>query len=775
MLGKAFRSSIVFRFFTIFALALSVSTILLSILISYHEYQSSRKRLAESGQNLAQFIAKMSREALIQKDTVALDAIVNDMDSEEIVYALIYDTHGTLMTSQFASLNYRFPRFTAMFAKLPKNADLSSIINTLKNDQHITEVALPITIDATRIGRIVLGMSEHISRGQIIRSVMFVVAINVLMASLLCFVLILVSRKILFNPLSALSESNLKLAQGDLSVRVNIRAQGELKLLVDSFNHMAASLDENEQQLRVIFDTSRAGIILVNAEGNIVLANQSMSDMFGYSVQELTSSSYLSLLTPDSFKLGEMNLIGLTRGYLEQVSCERSYRRKDGTDFHGYLSARRHNDPDGQLISIVFIITDITGQKRLEAERLELERQLLHSQKLESLGVLAGGIAHDFNNLLAVILGNLDLTLLRIPKTSPVVAGLERAVQACRKAADLTRQMLAYSGKGIVQLIQTDLNQLVSENIDLLRTTVPKNVSFNIDLADDLPRVTVDPSQIQQVIMNLITNASEAIGQETGAISLSTGIQECSDDFMALSRLEEKQAAGRYACIEVSDSGSGMDAETKQRIFDPFYSTKFVGRGLGMSAVLGIIKAHHGAIMLDSEPGQGSRFKVLLPVNSGAATDNDALEQRAAETATNASFTGTALVVDDDPFVREFCVHCVTLFGFNVLEASDGLEALEIFHKHSGAIKLVILDMSMPKMDGAAAFRELRSINPDIRVIICTGHSTQNTTLSFTEEKPDAYIQKPYSSEELRQTIEQLMQERPQCSSQVTKLNQPTP
>lgn len=760
MLGRTSSNSISFRFFRIIAVMLLIGTILLSVLISGHEYQNSMRELEDSGRRLAIFIARLSTEPLIAQNYVALDAIVNeaDSDSEQIAYILVYNGQGTLLTTKYASLNYRVPRFNSIFTALPKDMDLTGIVKVLKTEHHIMEVALPVEIDTAHLGTVVVGLSKHTALSEIEKSVLLIVSINVLMAALLLYALIIVFRKTLFDPLTALIESNLKLAQGDPTVRVNSTVKGELKLLVDSFNHMAACLEENEQQLRVIFDTSKAGIIMVNELGCIVLANQSMSDMFGYSLQELLSSAYHKLVSADNYESSDSNIQSLVGGDLEQISCERNYVRKDGTYFQGFASARRHTDAEGRLISIVLIIADITDQKRVEYERLDLERQLLHTQKLKSLGVLAGGIAHDFNNLLTVIIGNLDLALRRLPPDSTATTGIRKAVRASNKAADLTRQMLAYSGKGIVTLRQIDLGNIVRENVDLFKTTVPKTITFTINLAADLPSVTVDPGQIQQVVMNLITNASEAIGDIPGVITLSTGVREFTEEELAKNRLEEKQVAGRYVYLDVSDSGSGMDAETEQRLFEPFYSTKFTGRGLGMSAVLGIIRSHHGAIILHSEPGRGSQFTILLPAGNDGATETDAHGHLPETDALSPFLTGTVLVVDDEDDVRDFCVQCVTHFGFSALSACDGLEAVEIFRTRHREIQLVILDMTMPIMDGGATFRELRRINPAVRIIISTGHSTHDTTMSFSGDKPDAFIQKPFQVRELREKILQLMQ-----------------
>src|SRR3990170_4789992 len=260
----------------------------------------------------------------------------------------------------------------------------------------------------------------------------------------------------------------------------------------------------------------------------------------------------------------------------------------------------------------------IAWRKKAEQESLELERRLLHAQKLESLGVLAGGIAHDFNNLLMAILGNLDLALRKLSPLSPAGTNIQNALQAVHRGADLTRQMLAYSGKGQFVVKNIDLSELVEENAHLFRTSMAKTAALNLRLNRDLPLVEADPGQITQVIMNLITNASEAVGEKAGVIALSTGIQECDEAYLSRSRLEERPPAGRFVYLEVSDTGSGMDEETQQKLFDPFFTTKFTGRGLGMSAVLGIMRGHKGAILVDSVVGKGTTIRVLFPVSETA-------------------------------------------------------------------------------------------------------------------------------------------------------------
>jgi len=390
---------------------------------------------------------------------------------------------------------------------------------------------------------------------------------------------------------------------------------------------------------------------------------------------------------------------------------------------------------------------DITERKQAEEERLELERKLLHSQKLESLGVLAGGIAHDFNNLLTIILGNLDMSLIQMHDEAPERENINYAVRACRRAADLVRQMLAYSGKGAFKVADVDLNRLVSENAELFRTTVPKTITFNICMAERLPLVTVDYSQIQQVIMNLITNAAEAIGESTGTISLTTGVQHCDEQMLRKNRCKEKAEPGNYVFFEVTDSGCGMDAETKLRIFEPFYTTKFAGRGLGMSAVLGIVKAHKGAIILESQKGKGTVFKVLLPVSS--SVHEFAGTEEPVDNVLKTELSGTVLIVDDEPDIRAFCEFSLQHMGLNTLSASDGYAAVSIFSEYCNEISVVLLDLTMPQMDGFATLAALRRIRPNVKVIISTGHAAEDTRERFTEQVPDDIIQKPYHIQEL--------------------------
>ena len=395
----------------------------------------------------------------------------------------------------------------------------------------------------------------------------------------------------------------------------------------------------------------------------------------------------------------------------------------------------------------------IAGRKRSEQQRLELERRLLHSQKLESLGVLAGGIAHDFNNILMAILGNLDLALRKLSPVSPARSNIEQSAQAARRATDLTRQMLAYSGKGKFVVKPMDLSELVQENAHLFRTGIARTTTLDLRLARSLHAIEADAGQVQQVIMNLITNASEAIGDRPGVITVSTGERECDGEFLRSSRLDEVPPAGRFVYLEVADTGCGMDEQTQQRLFDPFFSTKAAGRGLGMSAILGIVRGHRGAIFVESIPEQGTTVRIFFPALMGPPAAKD-VPVTAVAAAPVAAASRTVLIVDDEEIVRNVCKDMVESFGMQALTAVDGRDAVEVFTEHADAIDLVILDLTMPNMDGMTAFEMISRIKPGVKVILSSGYNEQESIRRMSSRGLAGFIQKPYSLQDLRDAIE---------------------
>jgi two-component system, cell cycle sensor histidine kinase and response regulator CckA len=644
------------------------------------------------------------------------------------------------------------------------------------------------------------------------------------------------------------------------------------------------AIREREERLRVIFEASNSGIILVTSQGIIDFANRRMAEMFGIQLHELLGTSYSEHLHESEKKVGDERMHMLIRGEIQSVANERRFIRKDGTDFWGHLSGRRlenpdgslqalvgvisditelkqmirllaesevrlrtlvqtipdmiwlkdvngvylfcntkferffdareteivgktdydfvdneladffrkydrkamaagksscneewitfaddghralletiktpMNDADGKLIGVLGIARDITDRKKSEEDRIDLERQLLHSQKLESLGILSGGIAHDFNNLLQAVLGNLDLALMRLPQETSARKNIDQAIKAALHAAKLTNMMLAYSGKGLFVIKPLNLTELVEENAAMLDATIPKSITLEQHLDHALPIIKADAGQLQQVIMNLITNASEAIGDASGTITLATGVGEIDQNVLNESRLDEKTAAGRYVWLEVRDNGCGMDEETLHKLFDPFFTTKFTGRGLGMSAVLGIIRAHKGAFLAKSVPGGGTTIKVLFPTADDQPAGSDPVSAGESVQEKQAGLSVKVLVVDDEDMIRAVSTAMLKELGFETLAAASGEEALALFREAGDSIGVVLLDQVMPGMDGVSVFKELRNIRPDIKVLLASGFSKQEVSERFRGLGLNGFLPKPYTLKNLTAELTRVM------------------
>lgn len=403
----------------------------------------------------------------------------------------------------------------------------------------------------------------------------------------------------------------------------------------------------------------------------------------------------------------------------------------------------------------VAMFDDITNRKRIEQEQRELEQKFQQTQKLESLGVLAGGIAHDFNNILTIILGHCYvLRELGAPGT-PDRDHVRQIESAASRAADLCRQMLAYAGKS--QLVQSRVNLwlLVDEIVRMLQSAIKKNVSIDLDLKRDVPEIIADSTQIQQIIMNLIINAAEAIGDANGAIEITLTRSAITDAAPETDFFGSNILPGKYACLTVTDNGCGMDPETQKRIFEPFYTTKFTGRGLGMSAILGIIKAHNGALQLASQAGVGTTFKVYLPLQETHETVQ--IQPEEAPCASSANRGDTVLLVDDEESLRSIGMALLNAVGFEVLTAANGREAVEIFRQRGDSIDLVMLDLIMPEMGGLEAYRKLRQISATVPVVICSGYGAGEVTDAIRDDQQARFAQKPYTPKDLKKLFQELI------------------
>lgn len=394
------------------------------------------------------------------------------------------------------------------------------------------------------------------------------------------------------------------------------------------------------------------------------------------------------------------------------------------------------------------------ARKAEEKQKEALERKLLETQKLESLGVLAGGIAHDFNNLLTGVLGNATLMRLQLKEWPAMLELLGSIEDASLRAADLCKQMLAYAGKGRFVLQTLDLSTLIHDSIRLLQVSVGKNAQMHFDLEQELPAIEGDPTQLRQILMNLVINASEALGTRNGEITVSTGRMTADRATLDRTYLSPELPEGEYVYLEVSDNGEGMSGETMARIFEPFFTTKFTGRGLGLAAVIGIVRGHRGALKVHSEPGEGSTFKLLLPAVQGA--------ELSAETPIAATATGNGggriLIVDDEEIVRSVSMRILKAHGFEPLVARDGREGLEIFRGMQGKIRAVVLDLTMPHMDGETAFRELRLIDPTIQILLMSGFNEQEAVSRFAGKGLAGFIQKPFTPDALIRKLGEVLE-----------------
>ena len=472
----------------------------------------------------------------------------------------------------------------------------------------------------------------------------------------------------------------------------------------------------------------------------------------GYRRDEIESNgafAYADLIHPDDHEsLRASSRKSLAAG----IPCQNEYRIVDRTGRERWVSDRASgvHAPDGTLLFIDGFIQDITAARHAKAEHELLERKIQDTQKLESLGVLAGGIAHDFNNLLTSVLGNASMAVMEVPPGSHVQICLEQITEAALRAADLCKQMLAYSGRGRFVVQALDLGQLVEQTAQMLQISISKKAVLRFRLEKDMPSVEVDATQIRQVIMNLVINASEAIGDRSGVISLTTGLTRVDRSYLAGTLMDPDLPEGEYVFLEVSDSGCGMSPETQAKIFDPFFTTKFTGRGLGLAAVLGIVRGHKGALKVYSELGRGTTFKLLFPAVRGAG-------EKVADAPADASAWrghGTVLVADDEETMRSTVARMLRAFGIEPVLACDGREAVGIFRDTPDRFALVLLDLTMPHMDGEQAFAELRRLRPDVRVVLMSGFNAQEAMVRFTGKGLASFLQKPFSVGDLRAVLQ---------------------
>jgi two-component system, cell cycle sensor histidine kinase and response regulator CckA len=424
-------------------------------------------------------------------------------------------------------------------------------------------------------------------------------------------------------------------------------------------------------------------------------------------------------------------------------------RRHNGELRHLQTSMILVRDGEGQPARVVGTVLDMTDQVEADVERQRIDAQMQQAQKLESLGVLAGGIAHDFNNLLVGILGNASLAMLEVEDPPAMRECLREIEQAAQRAAELTRQLLAYAGKGRYVIEQTDVTRTIDDMSVLLRSAIARNTTLEFDLAPSLPRIEADLGQFRQVVMTLVTNGSDALGERQGTVRLVTGSETISEAYLRECAPGTVALPGEYVFVEVRDTGSGMDAETRHRMFEPFFSTKFTGRGLGLAATMGIMRAHRGAIRVSSEPGVGTSVKLLFPISQNLSMTGGL----------DSSWRGSGdiLVVDDEASVRAVTSSLLRRRGFTVTEAVDGTEGVDRFSADPSRWRLVLLDLTMPQLNGEQAMRAMRARRPDVPVLMMSGYNEADVKRDVGD--CSGFLQKPFNSQELLKAVRSVLGE----------------
>ena len=507
------------------------------------------------------------------------------------------------------------------------------------------------------------------------------------------------------------------------------------------------ALRTSEDRFRTLTMASPLGIFLTDAAGECTFVTPRMRDFWGAPVEQLLGRGFLDAAHPDD----RARLIhAWDRAVREGGELNVEYRvlRPDGEV--RWICERTAPHRDGHVVTgFVGTVEDITAQKVAGDDRRRLEAQMQHAQKLESLGVLAGGIAHDFNNLLVGILGNVSVAREDVEAGTPHDELLADIEIAARRAAELTTQLLAYAGKGRFNVQPLDVSAAVRETSSLLQSAISKRATLSLHLDDELATISADATQVRQVIMNLLTNASDALNEQVGEIALRTGTMYADEVYLAHCLAADGVLPGQFVYVEVADTGVGMNSETLARIFDPFFTTKFTGRGLGLAATLGIVRGHRGALHVDSALGTGTVFRVLFPVFESRAPTS-----RTPRSVVSIPRTGTILVVDDEESVRNVARRMLERHGYRVITANDGDEGLRVYAEHEATVIAIVLDVTMPSMSGTEVLADLRRRGKSVPVVLASGYTSESLHAAVPGTATPVFVQKPFITSALMTGID---------------------
>ncbi len=504
-----------------------------------------------------------------------------------------------------------------------------------------------------------------------------------------------------------------------------------------------------------LLETVDAIVVILDRSGKILKANRACRELTGYGDEELLGRLVWELLVPPEERAGVEKVFNTLAGGEFPSTYVNRWVSKSGNDRWIRWNNTVICDEAGSVRYVVGTGLDITDERVAQKERAALEEQLLQAAKLESLGVLAGGIAHDFNNLLMGILGSAELIQAELPPESPCIEDVEGIKEAALRGAQLTKQMLAYAGRGPVSLVPINLNEVLNQTRSLLNTALAPSVVLRYELASNIPNVRADGAQIEQLLVALVTNAAEAIGERSGYITVSTGAIEVDDEFRKTMVFPVAGQNGCHVFLRIEDTGPGIQPDVLPRIFEPFFTTKFMGRGLGLASVAGIVRSHGGGIRVDNQLGSGCSFLVIFPCipdgHTGETTVGGTIPRLSRKSGKKAS--PVILVADDEVQVRRVTRRLLERAGYRVVEAEDGREALSQFLRYGPQISLAILDLAMPHKSGAETATELRTMRPDLPIIVSSGYDESNLLSRGAPSAGVTFLQKPFNADSLYRAL----------------------
>jgi PAS domain S-box-containing protein len=541
-------------------------------------------------------------------------------------------------------------------------------------------------------------------------------------------------------------------------------AEAELHATVEMALHkhrVDSQLRKMERWLATTLRSIGDGVLTTDEQARVTYLNPVAERLTGWKHMEAigrTSSEVLALVERETGNLvADPAQRAIAEGVPVNMPPRTILRSRRGLEIFIDDSAAPIRGDDGKIHGAVVVFRDCTEQIRLAEERRRLEEKMREAQKLESLGLLAGGIAHDFNNLLTGIMGHASLCRAKLQVSNPMHDNLEKIQTTGQRAADLCKQMLAYAGKGKIAHRAVDMNAVIADTLSLVSLSISKQVAVKRDLAAELRHVDGDGTQIQQVVMNLLINASEAIGENPGEIRIATGLKRTEAWEFASAVLAPELPGGEYVCVQVRDTGAGMEPETLARIFDPFFTTKFTGRGLGLAATQGIVRAHQGALFVESVFGKGSTFRLLLPASECLAAEIASLPPAAQPARLHGR--GSVLLVDNDKDVRMVTRAMLRICGMEVVEACSGREALKICEGRAEPFSMVLMDITMPDMNGVQTFEHMHRLYPALPVLLMSGYSAEDAAVSFGDMTGSDFLQKPFLPAHLKEKLRALLGE----------------